>query len=142
MTKNKAKVVNGSVSVGDLVIGIPDTDYAAMIGKVVNIKNYKQKDYSEVFVNFKVFTPPFNKIKLVIEYYIDLFDLTHLPSFKELPIGKVPMKPKDLIKITELNDDELDKILWEYDEAIEFCESVLKGMTIHEAIVTLPSDDD
>lgn len=108
LSHDEAKVVNGTVQVGDVVISIPLDEYMCLVGRVREITragSEKQKmqtgnDTDDIWVDFKEFGYSPNRIAEIEKDFQKLYEGPKI-EFEDLPLDMVAMDGECLMKISE-----------------------------------------
>lgn len=122
--------VNGELRVGDLVISIPNVDYACLVGTVmvINLLGTPEHDAEtenetdDVHVNFVDTAYSKHRMKEISDMFSDLYGTKK--KFWECPIDDAIMAPEFLIRITGIDDDILMRLLRCEESARLFCQGV------------------
>ena len=129
------KCVNGSLQEGDLVISTPDDEYACLIGRVTKINLLGTPEHNaetenetdDIHVNFLEFDYPKNRIKEIEKKFCGLY--SEKKDFDNCGFDDIIMAPCCLIKITDIDENELNYLLQSGYNAVCYCYGILSGLT-------------
>ena len=108
------KTINGEVQPGDWVIAAGNNDYRYLIGTVTEInkpgtpEHNTNSDLDDIHVDFTAFNYPSERIAEIEEHFYNL--LNEPKYFRQLPLSDVIMAPQMLISITQLGQDEIERM--------------------------------
>ncbi len=133
--------VNGTLRKGDLAISIPSTDYSCLVGRVLTINllgspEHEQEtcnDTDDVHMDFTAFDYSDKRIKEIEEMFSALYCM-HKP-FEEAPIDDTIMAPDTLIRITGIDERQLEILLGCGYDAACYCYDVLQNLYEQNAAV-------
>jgi len=129
------KCVNGILQAGDLVISTPDDEYACLIGRVMKINILGTPEHDEetdnetddVHVNFLEFGYPKKRIREIENDFCGLY--SEKKDFDDCALDDVIMAPCCLIRITGIDENELNYLLQSGYNAACYCYGILSGLT-------------
>ena len=107
-----AKTIFGEVQAGDWVISAGNNDYRYLLGIVTAIDKFGSPEHEtenetdDIHVDFTVFDYPRERIAEIEEYFSELYG--EQKTFDEIPLDDIIMTPKMLIRITHLEQDEIE----------------------------------
>ena len=131
-TNATAQAINGEIRKGDFVIAACNNDYAYIAGEVIEILKLGTPEHAaetdnstdSVHVNFKTYHYPPWRQSDIEDYFYGLNDTSEDLPYDELPLDDVVMAPDMLIRITDLDDDKINDLVCDYDEAKSFCDGI------------------
>ena len=123
---------NGALQPGDLVLSLPDDDYACLVGTVLEINKAGTPEHDvetdnpgdDVHVNFYREDYSDNRIAEIENMFSELYG--EEKGFEDCPIDDAIMSPENLIRITGIEHEKLKEILESYENAAALCKSVLR----------------
>jgi hypothetical protein len=119
---------NGEIKPGDLVLSLPDNDYAYLVGKVVGIDRIGSARHEtgnatdDIYVDFTTMDYSEHRVNEIEAMFSELYGAPK--RFAECPMDNVIMAPGNLLKITGIPVEKLIDILDSVDKAAAFCEEV------------------
>lgn len=129
---NKAQAINGDINIGDWVIAVPSDEYGYLLGVITAIDKLGTPEHGtenstdDVHVDFDAFDYPPQRIAEIEEQFSDLYD--EPKSYDELPLDDVIMAPDALIRITELEHDEITRLGSIIENCKSFCNCFPEGI--------------
>ena len=127
--KKSANDINGELQVRDLVISTGDNDFAYLVGEIIEIRKLgtpehdTENETDDIVVDFTIAAYSDERIAEIEAAASELYG--EPKSFEEFPLDMVIMAPEELIKITDLAQDEYDSLLKSEAQAKAFCDAVI-----------------
>ena len=117
--------INGEIACLDLVISIPDCDCPLMVGEVNAVDKVGSDEHNgglfdDVFVNFQFEDYPLERIQEIEKELSD----RHGESIKFSDLDNVLVKPNQLICISNLPQEQREKLITDKAYAKEYCDSI------------------
>jgi hypothetical protein len=110
-----SEAINGSVKIGDYVIVTPNDDYGCLVGQVKAIEKAGTPEHDtdnpgdDIHVDFTSFDyPPWQRTDFA-EHFSELYG--EPKTFDEIPLNDVIIAPDALIRVTELETDEINRFV-------------------------------
>jgi len=120
-----AKTIFGDVQSGDWVIAAGGDEYRYLLGTVTAIDKLGSPEHDtenttdDVHVDFTAFDYPPERIAEIEKHFSELYG--EPKTFDELPLDNVIMSPKSLIRISNLDHDEIIRIGNNLQNCEAFC---------------------
>jgi hypothetical protein len=112
---NTARTIFGDVQPGDWVIAAGNSDYGYLLGTVTAIDKLgtpehdsTDNDTDDIHVDFTAFDYPPDRVAEIEETFTELYGEQKI--FDELPLDDVIMAPDELISISNLSSDEIERM--------------------------------
>ena len=127
------KCVNGTLKKGDLVISTPDDEYGGLIGQVIEINLLGTSDHDtdnetdDVHINFLVYEYPKKRRKEIENEFSDLYG--EKKKFYDCPLDDVIMAPCCLIRLPDMDNGVINRLLQNGYEAARYCYGILSNLT-------------
>jgi hypothetical protein len=128
MDKSKISASGGELRVRDLVISTGDNDFAYLVGEITEIhklgtpEHDTENETDDIVVNFTIAAYSDARIKEIEAAASELYG--EPKTFDEFYPNMVIMAPEELIKITDLAEDEFNSLLESEAQAKAFCDTV------------------
>lgn len=125
---NATICVNGTLKPGDLVVSTPSDDYVGLVGIVLQIAPLGSEEHDtdnetdDVYVDFENDYTDF-RIAEIENVFSELYCMKK--EYDDLPLGEVIMDPMCLIRITDLSETAIKRLLESEANAIYYCYNVL-----------------
>lgn len=113
---------------GDLVVSTPSDDYVGLVGIVLQIAPLGSEEHDtdnetdDVYVDFENDYTDF-RIAEIENVFSELYCMKK--EYDDLPLGEVIMDPMCLIRITDLSETAIKRLLESEANAIYYCYNVL-----------------
>lgn len=140
MKENEVQCLNGSLQPGDMVISIPEDDFACLVGEVAEITLVGTPEHSaesgnetdNVHVDFTIFDYSDERENEIAAMFTQLYGVQK--EFADCPLDGVIMCPDSLIRISGIGRNELDSLLDNEADAVDFCNRIVQQKEIREQL--------
>lgn len=132
---NTSQAINGEIRRGDWVIAAPSDEYGYLLGIVMEIEKLGTPEHEtenatdDLHVDFSAFDYPQERIAEIEANFSDLYG--EKKWFEDLALDDVIMAPDDLIRITELGDDEITRTGNSIENCRALCNRFLSNIQTH-----------
>lgn len=135
---DKTQCINGELQSGDLVISVPETEYACLIGKVIAVNPWGTPEHDtdnpadDVHVDFTAEEYPKQRQNEIAAMFTGLYGKKM--AFEDCPIDDAIMPSDSLIRITGIERDVLKLLLYSADNAAAYCKSIEQQSRLFERL--------
>jgi len=135
---NKTQCIHGELQPGDLVVSVPETEYACLIGKVIAVNPWGTPEHDtdnpadDVHVDFTAEEYSKQRENEIAAMFTGLYGKKM--AFEDCPIDDAIMPSDSLIRITGIERDVLTSLLDSADNAAVFCGSAIQQARLFDRL--------